>query len=89
MTFLHVAPGLLAALAVILAIWLLTGIFRRRRLPRLIGWLTLGWTLWHLRPAARPRSLPAILGLALIGVLAARLATLPGHAPRDPARRGW
>lgn len=83
MTFLHLPPGLLAALAMILMIWLLTGIFRRRRLPRLIGWLTLGWTIWHLRPTARPRSLQATLGLAVIGVLAARLTTLPNRTPRD------
>lgn len=79
---------LLIALAILVMIWLLTGLFRRHRLPRLLGWLTLGWALWHLRPGRRPPTPHATLGLALVGVLAAWLATRPRRHRRAMFRRG-
>ncbi len=81
-------PDLLLALAILVMIWLLTGLFRQHRLPRLLGWLTLGWTLGHLRPGRRPQTPQATLGLALIGVLAAWLATRPRRPRRAMFRRG-
>jgi hypothetical protein len=69
-----------------LGIWLLGGLFRRRRLPRLVGGLVAGWAIWRLCDGQQTRSLRTLLPLLILGWLALRLATGAPPDRRDPGR---
>jgi hypothetical protein len=69
-----------------LGIWLLGGLFRRRRLPRLVGGLVAGWAIWRLCDGQQTRSLRTLLPLLILGWLALRLATGAPSDRRDPGR---
>jgi hypothetical protein len=85
-TNLRIPPGLLEAAALVIGVWLLGGLFRRRRLPRLVGGLVASWAIWRLRQGPPTRSLRTLLPLLILGWLALRLTTGAPPDRQDPGR---